>query len=152
MDVTGIAIEEVVPHRSAMLFVDRVLAADDDAVAVSATVRLGQLFTTDAGLPAHVGVELMAQAIAAWAGCRARRRGDTVQLGFLLGTRRYESTRDFFAIGVQLRIEANCELFADNGLGMFACRILDGDDVLATANLSVFEPPDSAVYLEGLAP
>ena len=152
MDIAGVAIEAVVPHRGAMLFVDRLLFADDDRVSVGATVRLGQLFTTDAGLPAHVGIELMAQAIAAWAGSRARVRGKSVQLGFLLGTRRYESTCDFFAIGAQLRIDAQCELFADNGLGMFACRILEGERVLATANLSVFEPPDSAAYLEGLAP
>ncbi len=152
MDVTGVAIEDVVPHRGAMLFVDRLLHADDDGVSVGATVRLGQLFTTDAGLPAHVGVELMAQAIAAWAGSRARVRGKAVQLGFLLGTRRYESACDFFPIGAQLRIDAHCELFADNGLGMFACRILDGEQVLATANLSVFEPTDAAAYLENLSP
>lgn len=36
----------------------------------------------------------------------------------------------------------------DNGLGMFACRILHGEAVLATANISVFEPPDAAAYLE----
>jgi len=152
MDVNGIPIEEIVPHRGAMLFVDRLLAADDDAVALAATVRLGQLFTVDAGLPAWVGVELMAQAIAAWAGLRARRRGERVKLGFLLGTRRYEASCEHFAIGAQLRIEAHCELFGDNGLGMFSCRILEGDAVLATANLSVFEPADPEAYLEGHAP
>ena len=35
----------------------------------------------------------------------------------------------------------------DNGLGMFACRLLDGDDEVATANVSVFEPPDPDAYL-----
>lgn len=152
MDVTGISIEEVVPHRGAMLFVDQLLAADDNTVAVSATVRLGQLFAVDAGLPAWIGVELMAQAIAAWAGLQARRRGERVKLGFLLGTRRYEASCDHFAIGARLRIEAHCELFGDNGLGMFSCRILEGDAVLATANLSVFEPTDPEAYLEGHAP
>jgi len=35
----------------------------------------------------------------------------------------------------------------DNGLGMFACSILDGDEELAVANVSVFEPPDPDAYL-----
>jgi len=152
MDAAGIRIEDVVPHRGAMLFVDKLLAADKDSVAVSATVRLGQLFTADAGLPAWVGVELMAQAIAAWAGWQARQRGERVKLGFLLGTRRYEASCEHFAIGALLRIEAHCELFGDNGLGMFSCRILEGDAVLATANLSVFEPANPEAYLEGHAP
>jgi len=152
MDVTGVRIEDVVPHRGAMLFVDQLLAADKDAVAVSATIRLGQMFTVDAGLPAWVGVELMAQAIAAWAGWQARQRGERVKLGFLLGTRRYETTCEHFGIGARLRIEAHCELFGDNGLGMFSCRILEGEAVLATANLSVFEPNDPEAYLEGHAP
>ena len=35
----------------------------------------------------------------------------------------------------------------ENGLGMFACRILVDDEVAATANLSVFEPPDEAAFV-----
>ena len=40
------------------------------------------------------------------------------------------------------------ELLGDNGLGMFRCRILEDGDELATANVSVFEPPDAMAYLE----
>jgi hypothetical protein len=47
-----------------------------------------------------------------------------------------------------LRIEARRELFGENGLGMFSCRILEGERELARANLSVFEPPDPAAFLE----
>ena len=36
----------------------------------------------------------------------------------------------------------------DNGLGVFACRLLDGDDEIAAANVSVFEPPDPDAYLD----
>ena len=32
-------------------------------------------------------------------------------------------------------------------LGLFACRLLDGDEEIATANVSVFEPPDPDAYL-----
>ena len=90
----------------------------------------------------------MAQAIAAWAGCRARAAGKPPQLGFLLGSRRYSSPRSGFPSGTRLRVQARCELLGDNGLGMFACRILAGEDEWATANVSVFEPADAMAYLE----
>jgi hypothetical protein len=45
-------------------------------------------------------------------------------------------------------VEAQCELMGENGLGMFACRILAGDVELAVANVSVFEPRDAMAYLE----
>ena len=45
-------------------------------------------------------------------------------------------------LGLRLRIECHRELMGDNGLGMFACRLLDGERELASANVSVFEPPD----------
>ena len=46
----------------------------------------------------------MAQAIAAWAGYTAQLRGEPVKLGFLLGTRRYESSRPIFVLGSLLRV------------------------------------------------
>jgi hypothetical protein len=45
-------------------------------------------------------------------------------------------------------VEANCELLGENGLGMFACRILADDIEVAVANVSVFQPTDAAAYLE----
>ncbi|MEG9858998.1 beta-ketoacyl synthase N-terminal-like domain-containing protein [Stenotrophomonas sepilia] len=106
------------------------------------------LFVEDDQVPAWVGIEYMAQAIAAWAGCRARAAGRPPQLGFLLGSRRYSSARSSFPSGSRLRVQARCELLGDNGLGMFACRILAGEEEWATANVSVFEPADAMAYLE----
>lgn len=152
MDMREIAIEDVVPHRGAMLFVDRLLSGNEDGVVLEAEVRRDHLFAGDHGVPAWIGVEYMAQAIAAWAGCRARRRNEKVKLGFLLGTRRYQCTRQQFAFGTRLRIEAHREIFGDNGMGMFSCRILDGDEEIAAANLSVFEPQDPESFLETQTP
>lgn len=148
MDVEGIDIGSVVPHSGRMLMVDRLLASDEDSVTVSAQVRSDNLFADETGVPAWVGIEYMAQAIAAWAGCRALARGEPVRIGFLLGTRRYVSARAHFAFGAQLRIEATRELFGDNGLGMFTCRIFEGGLELAHAQVSVFEPPDPTAFLE----
>lgn len=146
-DPTTVAIERLVPHRGGMLWLDRVLAVDAQRVLAEATVREDHPLLEDDAVPAFAGLEYMAQAIAAWAGARALARGEPARPGFLLGSRRYQCARPALALGLRLRIEADCELFGDNGLGLFACRLLDGDEAIATANVSVFEPPDPDAYL-----
>lgn len=141
-------IERVLPHRGTMRLIDRLVAWDDDSVAVEVRVPEEGPFSHGEGVPAWVGVEYMAQAIAAWAGCRARASGREPSIGFLLGTRRYDSRATWFPAGALLRVEATRELLGDNGLGMFRCRILGDGEELATANVSVFEPPDAMAYLE----
>lgn len=141
-------IEQVVPHRGTMRLVDRLLEWDGSRAAVELTVPVDGPFHEVGGVPAWVGIEYMAQAIAAWAGCQARARGEAPKIGFLLGSRRYATDIGHFAIGSVLRVEAECELFGDNGLGMFACRIIEGERVVASANVSVFQPADARDYLE----
>lgn len=150
-DPTAVAIERLVPHRGGMLWLDRVLAVDAQRVLAEATVREDHPLLEDDAVPAFAGLEYMAQAIAAWAGARALARGEPARPGFLLGSRRYQCVRPSLALGLRLRIGADCELFGDNGLGLFACRLLDGSETIATANVSVFEPPDPDAYL-GLRP
>ena len=141
-------IDAVLPHRDSMRLIHRVVAWQEESIAVEVDVPAQGLFCTSDGVPAWVGVEYMAQAIAAWAGCRARHAGRAPSIGFLLGTRRYTAHQPFFTAGSCLRVEANCELLGENGLGMFACRILAGDIEMAVANVSVFEPTDALAYLE----
>ena len=141
------AVERLVPHRGGMLWLERIVSCTDDGAVAEAVVREDHPFLDGAGVPAWVGIEYMAQCIAAWAGGQALTKGKPVSPGFLLGTRRYECRRPVLAVGTRLRIEARRELMGDNGLGMFACRLLDGDEEIAIANVSVFEPPDPDAYL-----
>ena len=131
-----------VPHRGAMSLLDRVEHVDEHGVVAWVTVPAEGLFTTDGGVPAWVGIEYMAQAVAAWSGARARTGGGSPRIGYLLGSRRYEAAVPAFEVGAELRVFASCELMGDNGLGMFDCRIEQGGRVLASGRLSVFEPPD----------
>jgi predicted hotdog family 3-hydroxylacyl-ACP dehydratase len=149
MDMRHAPIESFVPHRGAMLLIDRLLAADEECAIVEARVREDGPFVQEDGVPAWVGIEYMAQAIAAWAGARAERRGAPARPGFLLGSRRYEASQSVFPVGAMLRIEARCELRSDNGMGLFDCRIhLDGV-LAARAMVSVFEPDDGGAFLQG---
>lgn len=142
-----VPMDDLVPHRGDMSWLDCVLSADNETVVAQATIRTDDYFVRDGTMPVWCGVEYMAQAVAAWAGRRAQLKGEAVKIGFLLGTRRYDVNRQAFYVGDCLRIEARCELLADNGLGMFACRILVDGEVVASGNLSVFEPPDEAAFL-----
>ncbi|RYF71025.1 MAG: hypothetical protein EOO29_30780 [Comamonadaceae bacterium] len=146
-------IENYVPHRGAMLLLDRLLAADDESAVAEVTVPRDGVFLHDAGMPSWVGIEYMAQTVAAWAGWQALQKGRAVQIGFLLGSRRYETSQAFFAPGTRLSVSVRCELMGDNGLGMFNCRIeADGEKELATARISVFEPEDGNAYIPPSSP
>jgi predicted hotdog family 3-hydroxylacyl-ACP dehydratase len=137
-------IERLIPHRGATRLLDRVLHVGDDQVVAEVDVPFDGLFVRDGAVPSWVGIEYMAQAVAAWAGARARKQGGEPRAGLLLGTRRYEAHCDAFASGARLRIEAQCELIGANGLGQFDCRItLDGRE-LAASRISVLDPPDGA--------
>ena len=142
-------ISNLVPHRGPMLLIDRLLEDTSELVRVEAIVKPDQLFLTPEGLPAWVGIELMAQTVASWAGLRALEKHEPVKLGFLLGTRRYECSRPFFSVGSRLEIEAREELVADNGLAVFACRLMLEGELIATAQLNAFQPPNVEEYLRG---
>lgn len=142
-------IAQVVPHAGAMRLLDTLLHADDEHAVAQSIARQDNLFAGDGGIPAWVGIEFMAQTIAAWAGARALRAGGAPAIGFLLGSRRYESDVASFPFGAVLTMTARMELIGDNGLGMFACTLaLDGREV-ARANVSVYQPADPWAFLEG---
>jgi predicted hotdog family 3-hydroxylacyl-ACP dehydratase len=142
-------IAALLPHAGAMVLLDRVLAADAESLCAETVVRAGSLFNHDgAGVGAWVGIEYMAQAIAAHAGYLARQRGEAVRVGFLLGARRYEATLPAFITGSALRVFAVRALLGENGLGAYECRIEGGGAVLATATVTVFQPDDVDDFLQ----
>lgn len=139
---------ELLPHAGDMILIDQVLAYDEEQIRTRVTVQPGGLFNqADGSLPAWVGIELMAQSVAAYAGCRARHKGEAVELGFLLGTRKFECNVDRFPAGTELTIHGLRSLEDDNGMGVFECH-LTGEGIQASARLNVFRPPQAATYLE----
>ena len=141
------AITDLVPHAGPMCLLDRVIDAGDEYLVAEVTVRADGLFADGSGVGAWVGIEYMAQAVAAWAGWRARNGGGAPRIGLLLGSRRYASTRARFTVGQCLRIEVSRTFIADNGLGQFDCRIVDDGSIVASAALNVYEPDDPAEFL-----
>jgi predicted hotdog family 3-hydroxylacyl-ACP dehydratase len=140
-------IADLLPHSGDMILIDEVLEFGEEHVRTRVHVRPGGLFNrADGSLPAWVGIELMAQSVAAFAGCQGKLKDEPVQLGFLLGTRKFECNVEHFAVGSELLIHATRSLQDDSGMGVFECR-LTGDGINAVARLNVYCPPHAANYL-----
>jgi predicted hotdog family 3-hydroxylacyl-ACP dehydratase len=139
---------ELLPHAGDMILIEQILSFDDEQIHTRLTVKPGGLFNRpDGSLPAWVGIELMAQSVAAYAGCHARVRGDAVELGFLLGTRKFECNVEHFPAGTELIIHGVRSLEDDSGMGVFECHI-NAPGIHATARLNVYRPPHAAQYLQ----
>lgn len=141
-------VAELLPHAGDMVLLDAVEVFDAESIETRLEVKpSGLLNLPDGSLPAWVGIEIMAQTVAAFAGCHARQAGLPVELGFLLGTRSFQCNVEHFPAGSQLRIRAIRSLQDDNGMGVFECH-LDGPGIHAEARLNVFRPPEVASYLQ----
>lgn len=147
--VEALDIRRFLPHSGAMVLLDRLLEVGPEDLWAEVNIRPDSMFCDANGVPGWVGVEYMAQAIAAYAGYAAQLCGDAVKIGFLLGTRRYEANCSSFAIGSRLKIHIHRILQADNGIGSFECHIHSAGQQLASATVTVFQPADAAVFLEG---
>jgi len=141
-------IRSLVPHAGPMVLLDRVISVDEDSLLAEVRIRSDSLFCGQEGVAAWVGIEYMAQAIGAWAGYTAQLRGEPVKLGFLLGTRRYECSRPIFVSGSVLRVHIQRVFQDENGLGSFECYIDDEEGRIATAAVSVFQPPNVNDFLQ----
>lgn len=142
-------IRALVPHSGPMVLLDRVLSADTETLCAEVTIRPGSVFCDGSEVGSWVGMEYMAQAVAAHAGYLALQRGVPVKVGFLLGTRRYESSQPAFAVGSVLQVHVRRALQGDNGLGAFECRIEDAaGGTSASATVTVFQPENVDEFLQ----
>ncbi|NIF55008.1 hotdog family protein [Burkholderia sp. Ax-1724] len=143
-------IEAIVPHRGSMLLIDAVETFDETTLSARASVDPHAWYAdADGAMPAWIGIELMAQSIAAHVALLAMRNGGHARPGVLLGSRSYQAARPAFAGGARLRIRASELLRSEAGHGAYECTI-DADDVrCAEAVIKVFQPPDFQSFIEG---
>ncbi|MBY6064350.1 hotdog family protein [Pseudidiomarina sediminum] len=144
------ALAELIKHQPPMRLIDQFLKGDQEGATCAATISKDNLFYRDElkGLPAHVGIELMAQTIAAAAGYRHRDAGQDIKIGFLLGSRNYRCQVSHFALGETYVINVH-EIHAESsGLSVFECEIQHTDTVIAKAKLNVYQPPDEAAFIK----
>lgn len=144
-------IEDLLPHRGNMLLLTRMLAADEERATCEAVPDTQAWYAeADGTMPAWVGIELMAQAIAAHVALIARRAGKSPRPGVLLGTRAYKTTVDRHSAGQALHITAQLSYRDESGLGAYDCTLADtAGTLLATAAITVYEPEDFDTFIHG---
>lgn len=135
-------IRELIPHAGPAVLVDAVLSDCPEAIEVEALITdKHPFFEPPHGVPAWVGMEMMAQAIAAHAGLSGQREHHAPHRGMLLGTRRYHASVPFFAAGMRLVIRAESEFRGSNGAAACHCVMLHEGKPIAEARLVILEEP-----------
>lgn len=137
---SGMPATEFVLHRDSMLLLDRLVETQEDfTICMWEVPESGPFVVPELGIPAYIGVEIMAQCIAVHAGARARVRGFGPPLGYFLGTRDFRSSVRYFGAGERCHVSCK-ELFRDaNGMGSYDCSIMLQGRPVAEARLSVLE-------------
>ena len=129
------------------MLIDRVLSYNEESIVTELDVSPRLPFITGNRAPAFLVIEIMAQSIAAWSGICRNTPGEIQPIGYLLGTRKFQSSQNYFEFGSTLTVRAD-QVLENNGLAQFKC-VLDVlfEGVLslsvAEANISVYSIPDT---------
>ncbi len=132
----------VLPHAGRIVLLTRILDHTETETTCEGEVTPHSLFAKpDGTIPPWIGLEYMAQCIAAHAGLRAWIRGEPIKPGFFIGSRRVDFWTDGFRVGQVLRVMAT-HLWGEKELASFACTLRDGltNAPLAGGKLNVFLP------------
>ena len=142
-------IEEVLQHRGNMRLIDHLIEFNNESIVAEYSPRSDAWYADDQGkMPAWIGIELMAQTVAAHVGMLKRSAKMPQKNGALVGTRRYSSAVSSFAAGLALQIQVTVVYQDTSGLGAYDCSINCDGSALATATLKVFEPDDFQTFLQ----
>lgn len=143
--------EDLLPHRSPMVLVSRVVAFDADRHSLVAETDISpeSLFYDGelGGVPAYLSIEYMAQTIGCFAGYWDLSQTPPIppRVGFVLGTRKFCTSCDVLAPGCY-RITVK-EQFFDNEIASFSAEVSDVDgNVVCSASLNAFRPANLDVF------
>lgn len=144
-DFTSVPIETLLPHSPPMVLIHRIASCDGDDLVAEVDINTSSLFYDAAlqGVPTWVGIEYIAQSIAALGGVRARRKGEAVKMGFLLGARRFHTHQPTMRSGKTCRISVIQVVRDDSGLASFDGSISQQDELICEARVNVFEVDDT---------
>lgn len=140
---------DVLPHRPPMVLLTRIVSHDRARTVCAVDITATTPFVGTRGyVDAWVGVEYMAQCVAAHAGLEARARGAEVRLGLLIGARRIDFNVDRFAVGHTVVVTAT-HVWGEREAASFECLLADGaaSRPLARGGLSVYSPRDIGAVL-----
>jgi predicted hotdog family 3-hydroxylacyl-ACP dehydratase len=142
-------VELFIPHRQPMVLISNLLEFEADNLLTQTQVSATSPYFDDSlqGVPNYVGIEYMAQSIAALAGVEALLKQDIIRVGFLLGTRKLKMHISHFKAGETYQTQVTRLYQEESGLAVFDCKIMHNKQIVAEANVNVFQPQDSSAYI-----
>ncbi|MDK2598502.1 hotdog family protein [Pseudoalteromonas obscura] len=149
MKKNSYGIEQLIAHRDPMILITELTAYDDNHAQGTVCVTAESPFMSEKGVPSYVGIEYMAQMVAAYAGAKALDNGGTIDIGFLLGSRKYKTHTPYFKAAQNLVVSVEELHKEESGLGVFDCKIKYNDELLAEAKVNVFQPDDPQGFIKG---
>jgi predicted hotdog family 3-hydroxylacyl-ACP dehydratase len=138
MKASQFSIDEILPHGPEATLIDRLVETSAEQSVATVKICESTPFLVNGFVPAYIGIEYMAQTIAARVGFDARVGGRPPPIGFLLGTRAYQTYISAFALGCEVVVRVK-PLLVDGGFGSFECWI-EINEPVATAVLTMFQP------------
>ncbi|MDE2234185.1 MAG: hypothetical protein KGK44_01400 [Gammaproteobacteria bacterium] len=138
-------IQELLPHRGPAILIDEVLSDSEDSIRVAANInRNHPYFMLGRGVPSWVGIELMAQAVAAHAGLANRRTNTAPRIGMLLGVRSFNTETRYFHEGELLEITSISQFGESGDIAACACTIQCGGKIVAQGTLIIMQTEKQA--------
>ena len=147
--MTKFSIEAVLPHAHPMILLDELVDFGDESANCRHVITDKSAFF-DAqlnGVPSYVGIEYMAQSIAAYANANELINNRAVAIGFLVSTRKYRCEYAIFAQGMVLTIGVQKLYKDESGLSAFDCTITIEEQEVAKARINVFQPENPEEFL-----
>jgi predicted hotdog family 3-hydroxylacyl-ACP dehydratase len=136
------ALADLVPHAPPMVLLDSLDSVDAESAVCLARVRAGGPFVVARAMPAMVGIELVAQAVAAHVGFACVSRGEPVRAGYLIGVREARMHVPSFFVDDELRVEVR-RTFGSESLASYAGPVSRAGHVAAEVTVSVLQEPNA---------
>lgn len=130
-------IEQLLPHRAPMLWLDAVTWHEGNAIRCSLRVRPEHVFVTDGEVDPVVSVEWMAQAVGALVGLHDRGDEQEPRPGYLIAIPEAEFAVERFLVGDLLDVQAR-RSWGDATMASFEARVERDGKLAARAQLSVY--------------
>ena len=150
-------IADFIPHRAPMILIDKIISHQPDALETEVLITPQSAYFDEhrQAVPNYVGIEYMAQSIAALAGVEAKLRHDKIRVGFLLGSRKLALHTAQYELNRCYRTQVKRLYQEESGLAVFDCQIYLLPEaqaqqtplLVAEANVNVFQPQDTQAYI-----
>ncbi|MFC6277251.1 ApeP family dehydratase [Psittacicella hinzii] len=135
-------VDQLLPQSGAMIQVDRVLDYGANYIVTEFTIRPNNILLEGDKFVNYSALEVMAQSIGCWEGCRSYSQGKPIRLGYFLGSRKIDFYCDAIEIGTTLEIKVQLSLQDETGFGVFDVELFEkaSQKLLIKAALNVYSP------------